>query len=144
MKPDFEILDAVVNDSEDTGWIRILDKGLQVVKYIEVDPGVLSNFENTTYTELAAELPPIPPGDWTIIKMTLNKSNLELFFHSLEKATLLAIQGLWHPLQIDYFELTFTKSHTYNVYEATVRDGSKLSQSFPSCNFQICAVSKIP
>ncbi len=129
MGSDFKILHAQVGDSEDAGYIRILINGL--VKYIRVDPGILSNFRTTPRNKLASELPPIPAGDWTTVKLSRNTSDGNLSFHSAEKATLPAVEGIWHPVQIDYCDLVFTKSFTDNVYEVAIRDSSSSQSKLP-------------
>jgi hypothetical protein len=136
----FKILHAQVDDSEDDGCIRILVNGL--IKYIFVDPGTFPISHTTPRSRLAVELPPIPPGNWTTIRLIRNASDGALSFHSAESATLPAIEKLWHPMQIDYLDLTATRSFTYNVYEVTVRDNLSPTPKLPS--FMIAKFARYP
>jgi hypothetical protein len=128
---DFQVLHAQVDDLEETGYIRVLINGL--VKYIFVEPGTFPDSRTIPRSKIAAELPETPPGSWTTIKLTRNARDGKLSFHSAESATLPGIKNLWHPVQIDYFDLVFTRSFTYNVYEAKARDNisAELESSLP-------------
>lgn len=130
---DFKILHAEVDDSkevgsEEVGYIFILIDRL--IKHILADPGIPSEFCTAPRKNLAAELPPIPCGDWTTVKLSRNASDGSLSFQSAEKATLQGVEGIWHPVQVDYCDLIFTKCLTESVYEMAIIYNHPLSLSF--------------
>ncbi len=116
----YEILQARVDDSKENGCIRILTNNL--IKYILVDPGTFTSYRTRSppRSKLKAELPAIPPGDWTTINLSRDPKDGALSFYGAKNGPLPGVERMWHPVQIDYFNLIFTRSFTYNVYEATI------------------------
>jgi hypothetical protein len=70
---------------------------------------------------LVVKLPDLPLSDWTIIGLTRNTSENNLASHSAERLELPSVGNIWYPGQVDY-DLIFTKSFSYNVYKASLRD----------------------
>jgi hypothetical protein len=128
--PVLSILDARVHDSDRDGFIRILVS--DIIKYIVVDSKTFPCSFTPARKKLLVELPDIPLGDWTTIRLTRNASDHVLSFHSAERVELPGIQTIWHSKQIDFLDLALTKSFTYHVYEATIKSDASSAHEFPS------------
>ena len=117
----FEILDIMVEDDIEEGYIRIKCKG-NIIKYIIIDTNTLGYETPPARCTLAAKLPELPDGNWTTLHLSKNRKNNQLEFHSPEKVELTGIQNLWHPVKVNYFDLHHVKSVNFHVFEVTIRE----------------------
>lgn len=123
--PNIQLLQASV-DAEDESYFRILidDK---FIKYITIEPGLYDTDDLCFGPSFVSLLPPLPPGDWNVGRISLNSATGAGHFASVSRERLPGIKQAWHPLRIDYLELKLGQKLKSNVYEATC---PRLSSTF--------------
>jgi len=93
-----------VNESELR--IAVAHKSIQ---YLTIDHGLYDVDEMYFAPSLISTLLSSPPGHWNQGHINSNTTNDQLHFAKVSKTQLPQIENLWHPLQIDYFELRWEK-----------------------------------
>ena len=135
----FEILDIVVDAVDDDGCIRIKCAN-NIIKYIVINQNTFRYEVPPARNTIAAQIPELPSGDWTMIRLRRNEINGRLQLNAPERVELASIENLWCPLKVDLFDLEL-KPISINVFEVKLRHGkAPLSPNLPSIMIaKICA-----
>ena len=96
---------------------RILVDG-QCIKYLNVDAGVYE-FEDMCFPPaLIPQIPPLFPSDWNLGHICKDKEFDQSKLDWTVRKDFSGITNFWHPVQVDYLELTLGKLYMANVYQA--------------------------
>jgi hypothetical protein len=69
--PAFQILDVMVKDADDEGYIRTQAEN-DIFKYIVINPNTLGYEVPPARSKIAAQLSQLPSGNWTTIRLSRN------------------------------------------------------------------------
>ena len=134
----YKILDIMVDGEKSEGYIRISCKN-NTIKYIIIDPNTLGYERPPARSKLAAQLPELPTGGWTTIRLSKMENNGRFELHSPARVKLASMQNLWHPVKVNFFDLDFIRSINTDVFEVTMRQGTPPSSS----NLESVMIAKV-
>ncbi|KAH6888138.1 hypothetical protein B0T10DRAFT_489610 [Thelonectria olida] len=89
------------------------------VKYVAVDPGILSYHIRTFSTIPIALLPTFPAGSWNEGRISKDSVTGDLFFSRATKRDLPGVRSIWHGTLIDHLELTKLYQVRQNIHVVT-------------------------
>lgn len=113
------LLATLVDSSDDDeSEYRFLVDGKHI-KYVTVDPGVLSKDDRTFAPTLLATLPPFPPGDWNEGHITKDPLSAHPVFSRYTRNDLPEISNAWHHTRIDHLELKKLHRLRQNIHVVT-------------------------
>ncbi|KAI5464197.1 hypothetical protein BGZ63DRAFT_147486 [Mariannaea sp. PMI_226] len=75
------------------------------VKYVAVDPGILSYYIRNFATIPITLLPTFPAGNWNDGRISKDRVTGDLFFSRATKKDLPRVRSIWHSMMIDHLEL---------------------------------------
>lgn len=107
---DVELLAAWTPRSPDYEFVKcrfkVVDSAdLVQIKYVFVEDGTYP-LEWASSQDINVEFPPFPVGDWNWGRIRKDSDSGKPVFASTQRKTLLSVINTWHPVQIDYFNLT--------------------------------------
>lgn len=86
------------------------------VKYVSVDPGILSYHIRTFSTIPIALLPAFPAGNWNDGRISKDSATGDLFFSRAANRDLPGVRNLWHGTLIDHLDLTKLGQVRQNIH----------------------------
>ncbi|KAI9838942.1 MAG: hypothetical protein M1819_004150 [Sarea resinae] len=117
-RQEVQLLQASI-DSNTVSDFRVLVNG-KSIKYIKIDPGIYDDDDMGSGPIFPTLIPPLPSGEWNVATISKDeKNNGEAYFASASKVDLPCIQSLWHPLRIEYLDLSIGQKIEGRLYEAT-------------------------
>ena len=133
----FEVLDVMVDDIDDDGCIRIKCEN-NIIKYIIINENTFGYMVPPARSTIASQIPELPSGEWTMIRLKRVEINGRLQFDAPERVELASVENLWCPLKVDLFDLEL-KPISINVFEVKMRQG----KASPSPNLPSTMIAKI-
>jgi hypothetical protein len=75
------------------------------VKYVVVEPGIYDNNIEVLYfgPDLLENLPPFPPGNWTLVNVARGKDGT--LSYTVSSKVFEGVTNIWHPKVIEVLEL---------------------------------------
>lgn len=117
--PNIKLLQVSVDPTnEDEHEFRVLIDG-HFVKYIIIDPGLYEPGDMCFGPTFISILPPLLEGDWNHGHISRDPATGNPHFATALKIDLAGITDLWHPVQVDYLELSVEHELRSNIFEAT-------------------------
>ncbi|KZF24244.1 hypothetical protein L228DRAFT_237191 [Xylona heveae TC161] len=129
-QPKIELLQCEVDMDDDVSYFRLLveseseskvsktTESTKCIKYLTIDPGLFSIEDMCFGPSLVSLLPPFPPGNWNDGTISRDATTGLPQIHTQEVA-LPGVQNIWHPLLIDYLDLTIGKKLRTGIYEVS-------------------------
>lgn len=111
------LLQASVDLQDESEFRMLVDN--QDVKYITIDGGLYSVDDMCFEPILTQILPPFPPGDWNIGRVSQDPVTGKPYFASVSKEKLDEIQTAWHAKRIDHLQLGNAQKLRSNVNQVT-------------------------
>jgi len=119
--PHLKILRLEVDSDTCEGDYRILVDGKHI-KYISISGGIWSAEDMCFSPVLLPQLPVFPEGKWNTGHIARSPETQDPVFVSTTVEVLPSITATWHPLSVEYLDLTIGEMLMSNTYEVTSPD----------------------
>ncbi|KAM3513260.1 hypothetical protein MY11210_003126 [Beauveria gryllotalpidicola] len=111
------LLQASVDLQDESEFRMLVDN--QHVKYITIDGGLYSVDDMCFEPILTKILPPFPPGDWNMGRVSRDPLTGKAHFASVSKEKLAEIQTAWHAKRVEHLQLEHAQKLRSNVNQVT-------------------------